>query len=94
MKYFCTKPHQRIDLLHHELACSLTQETTAVPKLVSTTADAFQLLRVEVSSNQTDPVLLASAPQRHIRLHSKAHEEKAEITGEKVFKEISLEFKK
>lgn len=94
MKYFYTKPHQCIDLLHHEFTCSLTQETTAVPKLVSTTTDAFQLLRAEASSNQTDPVLLASVPQGHIRLHSKAHEEKTEITGGKVFNKSSLEFKK
>lgn len=65
---------------------SYTDRLLAVSKLISTTTDAFQLLKVGASSNQTDPVLLASAPQGHIRLHSKAYQEKTEITGEKVFK--------
>lgn len=85
MRYLYKKPHQCIPFLQHRFACSLIQ-TTAVPKLISTTTDTFPLLRVGASSNQTDPALLASAPQGRIGLHRKAHQEKTEITGEKMFK--------
>lgn len=60
---------------------SYTARLLAVSKLISTTTDAFQLLRVGASSNQTVPALLASVPQGHIGLHGKAHQEKTEITG-------------